>query len=59
MSVLTWRVLDKHSYLARHFRPTPPETAEARGGGGGGGGQVGFCFDQMKRSGPEAAQVIC
>lgn len=23
MSVLTWRVLDKHSYQARHFRPTP------------------------------------
>lgn len=27
MSVLTWRVLDKHSYLARHFRLTPETVA--------------------------------
>lgn len=28
MSVLTWRVLDKHSYQPRHFSPTPESETE-------------------------------
>lgn len=59
MSVLTWRVLDKHSYRAFHFRLTPRNSRLNHGRDGGGGcrevggeegmgGRFCMCFDQRE-----------
>lgn len=54
MSVLTWRVLDKHSYLDRHFRlPPPPQTVSWTTGNMGGD------VDQMRRWGGHSLQRPC
>lgn len=45
MSVLTWRVLDKHSYRTQHFSPTPKSDT---GGGAKGRGVLKQSYTGMK-----------